>query len=339
MARKSSAETASMGPRYSGNVVRALGTATLLACTACGRFAFGPIDDERGDARNGDGNGDLADTAADAEVVTAACEAAWLAGPNVSAPTRIVALTSASTEYTPFLSNDGLDLYFASDRVTDFDIYRARRTTITSAFGMPQPVTDVNTMFVESQLTLSRNGLEALLGSNRGGQHDIFRATRAVDTDPFGTFSLITAIATNADEYNATLGNDELRLYFAADTRSGGLGLYDLWYADRIARDQPFGTAVLDPLSTAATEASPTLIATERVMVFTSDRTGGSGALDLWYATRTDTALPFGTPKPVPAVNGAIEDFTPFLRPDGCELFFASFRTGNNEIYVSQITP
>jgi hypothetical protein len=312
-------------------MLRGMGTATLLACVACGRVGFDPSGFDH------DHDGAAPDP--DAEVVTAACEAAWLAGPNVSTPTRIVELGSASTEYTPFLSNDALDLYFASDRLTDFDVYRAQRATTSSAFQMPQPVPNVNTAAEESQLTLSRDGLEALLGSNRGGERDIWRATRALTTDPFGAFTVVSNIATNADEYNAILSHDELRLYFAADSRSGGLGLYDLWYADRVARDQPFGTAVLAPLSTTATEASPTLIATERVIVFTSDRAGGSGALDLWYATRTDTALPFGIPKPVPGVNTAVEDLTPFLRPDGCELLFASIRSGNNEIYVGQITP
>jgi Tol biopolymer transport system component len=276
-------------------------------------------------------------------MVTAACEAAWLAGPTVSAPSRIVAVAnSPSVDYTPFLTTDGLDLYFSSNRGGNYDIYTSHRPTIAGTFGAPQLVAGVNSSSEESQMTLSRDGLEAFLDSNRGGNRDIWRATRAVATDPFGAFSDITEIVSSADEYNAVLSYDNLRIYFAADSRTGSIGLYDIWYADRPSRGQPFATPALfgaNVIDTTSTDASPTLIATDRVILFASNRSGGSGGLDVWYATRPDTTSPFGTPKPVPNVNTAASDYTPYLRPDGCELFFASGRTGDDDIYISQITP
>jgi hypothetical protein len=325
-------------------MIRRTSVLLLLVC-ACGRGRFGLVPDAN-DAAQGpsDANADRdADTnaTADADIPVAACETAWLMGPTVSTPALIASLANPGIDYTPFLAPDGLELYFATDRTGNFEIYSARRPTLTGTFGAPQPVAFTNTAAEESQLTLSRDGLEAFLGTNRPGQRDIYRATRTLATEPFGPFSIVTEIVSTADEYNAVISYDHLRVYFAADTRPGNIGLYDIWSAARPARDQPFAApALISELDTTADEASPTLIATDRVVVFTSSRAGGSGALDLWYATRANPAGPFGTPQPVPTTNTTASDYTPYLRPDGCELFFASNRAGTNiDIFVSQITP
>ena len=41
----------------------------------------------------------------------------------------------------------------------------------------------------------------------------------------------------------------------------------------------------------------------------------------------------------VPQVNTALGDYQPFLRPDGCELIFMSYMTGNGDFYVAKLMP
>lgn len=72
--------------------------------------------------------------------------------------------------------------------------------------------------------------------------------------------------------------------------------------------------------------------------MFTSDRDSGAGELDVWYATRPDTATGFGTPVAIPIVNSAVDEADPMLSADGCELFFSSRRNGgDHDLFVVQI--
>ena len=102
-------------------MIRSIGTALLLVCVACGRLGFG-TSTSAADAAGG-ADSEASDTGD--SMVMAACEPAWLAGPSVTPPTRIASLVAPGTDYTPFLTADGLELYFASDRDGDFDIYSA----------------------------------------------------------------------------------------------------------------------------------------------------------------------------------------------------------------------
>jgi Tol biopolymer transport system component len=53
------------------------------------------------------------------------------------APTPITEINSGSIEEAPMLSDDGLTIYFDSNRSGQFDIYAAHRTAIDQPFGTP----------------------------------------------------------------------------------------------------------------------------------------------------------------------------------------------------------
>ncbi len=154
---------------------------------------------------------------------------------------------------------------------------------------------------------------------------------------------MITQLATSAIEYNAFLETDGRTLWFSSLGRPTNVGLTDLWVAtrpDRVSAFEP--PRLVTELNTPAEEASLTMIATGRVAVFTSNRPGSVGRLDLWYTTRASTAEPFGTPLLVPGINTAVSDYTGFLREDGCELIFTSTRGGTGtgeDLYISQLIP
>ena len=87
-----------------------------------------------------------------------------------------------------------------------------------------------------------------------------------------------------------------------------------------------------------ASSASPAVSIDERVIVFRSDRAGGIGQYDLWYATRPSTAQDFGAPVLLPTVNTVDHDSDPMLSADGCELYFASTRSGGDfDLFVTQV--
>ena len=64
-------------------------------------------------------------------------------------------------------------------------------------------------------------------------------------------------------------------------------------------------------------------------IIFSSDRPGGSGGIDLWHSTRETTSDVWSTPVNLgPVVNSSVEDRSPSLSADGETLFFSSGRVG-----------
>ena len=56
-------------------------------------------------------------------------------------------------------------------------------------------------------------------------------------------------------------------------------------------------------------------------------------ARSLWYATRPDPDSPFDAPIELPVFVEGGDHGEPFLTPDGCTLYFASFATGDADLY------
>jgi len=69
------------------------------------------------------------------------------------------------------LSSDGLSLYFDSTRAGagGHDLWIATRSTTGEPFSNPLPLRDLNTSGDEYNVSLSRDDLELLFTSNRGG--------------------------------------------------------------------------------------------------------------------------------------------------------------------------
>jgi hypothetical protein len=141
-----------------------------------------------------------------------------------------------------------------------------------------------------------------------------------------------------------TLGDEtaltifEATAYFAS-TRSGGLGLEDI-YAATVQPDETFGSAVLvSELSTPFNDRQPAIRRDGLEMLLGSDRPGTLGNTDLWVATRASTEDAWSVPVNLgPVVNSPprppdveqANDFRPALSFDGTALYFASaFRPGN----------
>ncbi|HEY5926397.1 MAG TPA: hypothetical protein VIV11_32145 [Kofleriaceae bacterium] len=302
----------------------------IVALAACGKIGFDP----RSDAIAG-----VTDTATpDPDAPAAACEQAWLTSPTVSTPVPITAAnTNGPTDYAPYLSANGLDLYFGSNRSGMFDVYVTSRATLDAPFGTPVPLAMFNSTADDTQVTFGPDERDVFVDTNRaGGSFDILMASRADASAPFPTLTPLYASA--GDELNPLLV-DERTLYFSGSSLPGSVGMTDLWVSQRAGHGSAFGPPQLVPgLATVDHEASPALISTGRVIVFTSSRPGSPAPLSIWYATRAETTDPFGTPQLVPVINTS-QEYTPFLRPDGCELFYNSLQAGSADLYVVRIMP
>lgn len=240
----------------------------------------------------------------------------------------------------PTLPADMLELYFASFReggLADEDIWVSRRESLQDSWGTPEPVMALNSMFSDNTPEISPDGLTMLLSSNRDAvPADVYMATRRDRATEWSTPVHVAELSTDMRDVCPFLTADGQHVYSCA-----GLGLpQDLLRFDRVMNGwMPAGTVT--ELDTSSIDCAAWLDPSNRLIVFVSDRLGGSGSVDIWMATRRSDDLPFEPPVVLPGVNGLAYDDDPWLSPDGGTLFFSSTRQVESgfDLYVAERLP
>jgi len=253
-----------------------------------------------------------------------------------------VALSTGGDERDPWISGDGLTLYFASNQRGTSDIFQSTRGTtampfVTANFLVNLSRTDDN----EDRPSLTADGTTLALARDTGPSQrtQVYLITRSPTEAEFGSPNqdhLGNVNVSHADQFDPFLSADGKALYLARDPSSPTRR--QIMVATRGDATSDFETPqpVENINASGADNAQPALSLDERVIVFSSDRGGGT---DLWYATRPDTRHDFGTPVAVPTVNGGQIDGDPMLSSDGCELYFSSARNGSFDLFVAKIAP
>jgi hypothetical protein len=105
--------------------------------------------------------------------------------PNTGAPwtkpAPLPELDTANIDTDAFLTEDGLVLYFSSDRIVagDQDLFVASRPDLQSPFGSPKALSELNVPgYQDRDPWLSPDSREIYFSSDRGGMLKIYRATR-----------------------------------------------------------------------------------------------------------------------------------------------------------------
>lgn len=319
----------------------------LAAACLVNTPGYGLDGGEGGSSESSDESGDTGATSDVAPDVggggVEGCNELWHAGLELEVPEALAILNSASHEMDPFLSADGMTLYFASAQAGGpggIDLWQATRAGIDEPFGAPVLNMNVASSAGHEVRYVPVDGLTAFViaqWQGGAGDHDIWRADRAVETEPFEGFEPVAELNTAAAEYDITLVDGGRRIYW---TRVDG-GAQTLFTAERPDPDGIFGPP--EPVevdSPVAYDDSPAVSQDQLVIVFGSDRPGGVGGHDLWYATRDDAEDPFGVPVPLPTVNSPESDAEAHVTADGCELFFVSDRAGGAgewDLYRSRV--
>lgn len=123
---------------------------------------------------------------------------------------------------------------------------------------------------------------------------------------------------------------DGLSIFFDSN-RSGGYGDWDVWVTTRETVDGEWGAPVNLGLSvnTSAWDGVPSVSRDGLTLLLSSNRPGGSGDWDLWMTTRETKDHSWVAPVNLgPMVNSPSTDWSPYICPDGLELYFASTRAG-----------
>ena len=188
----------------------------------------------------------------------------------------------------PCISDDGLTLYFASNRPGgsgDFDIWMTTRTTAEGPWTEPVnlgPI--VNSSAYDNHPSISSDGLTLYFDSRRPndqgqqGINDIYRCRRATIDDPWGAPEAL-AINTNGIEYSPDISSDNRTLYY--DSPLAGR---DLWISKRstASEDWERGVNMGSPFNTRGIDTDPSISANAPLLYFVSNRPGGEGGFDIW---------------------------------------------------------
>ena len=202
----------------------------------------------------------------------------------------------------------------------------------------------INTSHNDGTPFISHDGLSLYFASTRPGGvgvHDLWVATRASIRDEWlEPVHLGAAVNSTAQDYGPSVSEDGLTLCFRS-TRSSGYGQGDIWVSRRSSKDAPWPAAMnAGPgINTSSDECMPFISADGLELYFGSTRLGGTGADDLYVATRPTSSAPWSTPVNLgPAVNSPAVDACPSISLDGLTLFFNSTRSsgfGNYDLYVT----
>lgn len=200
-----------------------------------------------------------------------------------SAPELVAELNSTSYDCTPRVSLDGLSLRFASMRSGNFELYVSTRASRSSLWGPPALEPALASGADDYGGSLSESGLTLAFYSDRGGDHDLYLATRATLSSPWGAPVELSELSTAFEEGGPQLDATEKVIFFFS-TRPGGKGDRDLWTATRASPTGLFGapTPIVE-LNTADEESDLWISPDLRTLYF-----GGRGTtdLDLYRATR-----------------------------------------------------
>ena len=270
-------------------------------------------------------------------------------------------VNSTANDGCPAISRNGLSLYFASTRAGGqggLDIYVSRRESFEDPWEAPVNLgPTINTSSNEFCPALSTDGHLLFFASNRVGGCggiDIYVTRRQDNREDFGERgwgppqNLGCTINGSMDDFgpNYFEVNGVGTLYFNSN-RSGGAGGEDIYAATRGADDDSGMPSFDSPipvleLNTGSNDQQPSVRRDGLEVIFTSDRPGGIGNLDLWVATRVSTSDPWSNLQNLgPSVNSTAMDGRPALSWDGTELYFGSTRSsgfGSGDLYLSTRT-
>jgi hypothetical protein len=251
-------------------------------------------------------------------------------------------VNSSGYDFSPSIPADGLEMYLESNRPGgegSYDIWVSTRASKEDDWGAPTNLgTTINTSGWQNSPIISSDGLELYI--NDWG---LWVARRATVSDPWGEKENDSLINLNAiGGESPSLSSDGLSLFLY--TRND----WDMYFSTRPTRDDLWSEPVnlgptVNGVNSAWRNRDPAISANGLVLVFTSNRDGGSGGMDLWMTRRSTIDGPWSEPVNLgPTINGDKWDGKPEISDDGRTLLFCSDRDGGHgdfDIWQASIDP
>jgi Tol biopolymer transport system component len=258
----------------------------------------------------------------------------------------------------PFITPDGLSLYFCSNRpggLGEEDIWVTMRATVSDPWGPPVNLgAPVNSEYRDGLPSITADGLTLAFSSDRSGglgRFDIWLANRQTKEslwDP--PTNLGSPINSAGPEYCGCISPDGCSLYFAIalspypynpDFYSGG----DIYVTTRPTRDSPWGPPEdlgMMPSHGGSGNWDPSVSGDGLALFFDSDYVDVDLLPDIWLATRTSADSSWGIPILLgPEINTSDGEERPSISADGSTLYWCSGGLSLNtwDLWQSSISP
>lgn len=169
-------------------------------------------------------------------------------------------------------------------------------------------------------------------------QEDLFSGHYS-DGQLTDVYPLSFSISAGYNEGTQTLRQDGRFMIFTGcnypDTRGG----CDLYYSMRSTDSWQAPTNLDYPVNTRYWESTPSLSPDSRMLIFSSNRPGGIGGMDLWYSLQDENGQWLEPRNMGPAVNTGGNELAPFFHLDGQTLFFSTdslIGLGGLDIYITK---
>jgi hypothetical protein len=189
--------------------------------------------------------------------------------------------------------------------------------------SLPGSSAAVNSPAVDGCASHSADGLTIVFNSNRGGNQDLYMATRSSTSEGFGSpVRLPDPVNSSSNDACPTIANGH-RLYFSSDRDDPS---YDIYVSrrgsDGWSEPENLGPNINTPgwLDEAAAFYED---GSDQVMLFSSRQAGGAGDGNIYQSVN-------GGPKSLVAggPNSSASDNRPSVTRDGLTIFFDSTRSG-----------
>ena len=232
-------------------------------------------------------------------------------------------VNSSAADFSPSISADGLSLYFYSWRGSGqgkSDIWVSTRTSIENPWRTPSNLgSSVNSNEEDRDPCISADGLTLYFTSNRGGNWDIYKASRPNLQTSWSQANIESVYRLNSPEADRypSISSDGLSIYFSS-YRVGTQGFWDIYVATRSSLNSPWNDPVNlgDPINSPYYEHGPCISSDGLELYY------GRGAA-LYVAKRQSHSEPFGQPVPFSSIESSAQ-----LSTDGLTLHFSSSRAG-----------
>ncbi|MEO6040075.1 MAG: OmpA family protein [Saprospiraceae bacterium] len=197
----------------------------------------------------------------------------------------------------------------------------------------------VNTANSEYFPSLTADGSTMIFTRNEGGDENFYQS--AWKDNAWQPAVPLKGVNTTDNEGAQAISADGSWIAFTACDRrgDGSQGSCDLYWSQLKAEGWSNASPFSNTINSASWEAQPTISANGKTIIFSSNRAGGRGKIDLWQTIRQANGKWTKPENLGPLLNTGGEDQTPFLHPDGQTLYFSSDSLpgmGGKDIYFSR---
>ncbi|MFC1731869.1 hypothetical protein ACFL6I_16240 [candidate division KSB1 bacterium] len=220
-------------------------------------------------------------------------------------------LNSENDDANVFITSDGLEVYFISDRKTGYgwDFYHATRPDTSSSFSVPEELSSLSTTDpYENGIWVSDDGLRAYI-NRQPDVNRIYMASRPNLSGSFGAATELKELCEGSSCGTESLLPDELTVFFSNNKGRDNMGKTDIYMATRPSIDSAFDTIVnVASLNSAEGESGICLSRDGLSIFFSSARLPHLGGGDIWYSYRLDLSSDWSTPVKVVELSTARQE-------------------------------